>query len=292
MDQPISGLQQLAIAAVQFNPKDDKSANIDTALTLIDHAASSGARLVLLPEVWTYMGDPARNAEMAESIPGDLTNRLAERARRHGIYLHAGTFVEAVDGDERVRNTAVVFNPDGDIIATYRKIHMFDINLDDGGSGGGQFQESATVAPGDEIVDFELDGVRIGLATCYDLRFPELFGILALRGAEVILLPAAFTMQTGKDHWEVLIRARAIENQVYMVACGQFGQYMPNKWCYGRTMFVDPWGTVLATAPDAESVITAVVDRNRLATIRRQIPSLANRQPHVYEWPDRVLSNV
>lgn len=288
MDQQVSGPQHLAIAAVQFSPKDDKIANIDKALALIDQAASSGARLVILPEVWTYMGDPERNLEHAEPIPGDLTHRLADRARRHGIYLHSGTFVELVEGDKRVRNTALVFNPDGEIVAKYRKVHMFDVNLD----GVASFHESDTVAPGDEIVTFELDGVTVGLATCYDLRFPEIFRILALKGAEVILVPAAFTMTTGKDHWEVLVRARAIENQVYLVACNQFGQYMPGKWCYGRTMIVDPWGTVVATAPDLESVITAVVDRNYIQTIRRQIPSVANRQPAVYQWPDRVLSSV
>ena len=288
MDYPVTGPQHVAIAAIQFNPRDDKVANIDKALTLIDQAASSGARLVVLPEVWTYMGDPDRTMDNAEPIPGELTMRLAERARRHGIYLHAGTFAEQVEGDERVRNTAVVFDPEGEIVATYRKIHMFDVTLD----GVASYEESATVAPGNEIVTFDLDGVKIGLATCYDLRFPELFRILALRGAEVIVLPAAFTMTTGKDHWEVLIRARAIENQVYMVAAAQFGPNLPGKWCYGRSMIVDPWGTVVATAPDVESVITALVDRNHIQAIRRQIPSLANRQPDAYRWPDGVLSGI
>jgi predicted amidohydrolase len=286
MEHPVSGPQHVAIAAIQFNPRDDKVANIDKALSLIDQAVSSGARLVVLPEVWTYMGDPDRTLDIAEPIPGDLTNRLSERARRHGIYIHSGTFAERIEGDDRVRNTSVVFDPGGEIIATYRKIHMFDITID----GVATYQESATAAPGDEIVTFELDGVTIGLATCYDLRFPEIFRILALRGAEAIILPAAFTMVTGKDHWEVLIRARAIENQVYIVAAAQFGPNLPGKWCYGRSMIVDPWGTVLATAPDVESVITAVVDRNYLLAVRRQIPSLANRQPDAYRWPEEVLA--
>jgi predicted amidohydrolase len=286
MEHPVSGPQHVAIAAIQFNPRDDKVANIDKALSLIDQAVSSGARLVVLPEVWTYMGDPDRTLYIAEPIPGDLTNRLSERARRHGIYIHSGTFAERIEGDDRVRNTSVVFDPGGEIIATYRKIHMFDITID----GVATYQESATAAPGDEIVTFELDGVTIGLATCYDLRFPEIFRILALRGAEALILPAAFTMVTGKDHWEVLIRARAIENQVYIVAAAQFGPNLPGKWCYGRSMIVDPWGTVLATAPDVESVITAVVDRNYLLAVRRQIPSLANRQPDAYRWPEEVLA--
>jgi predicted amidohydrolase len=286
MEHPVTGPQHVAIAAVQFNPRDDKIANIDKALALIDDAAGSGARLVVLPEIWTYMGEPEHTWDNAEPIPGDLTNRLSERARRHGIFLHAGTFAERVEGDERVRNTAVVFDPEGEIIATYRKIHMFDVTID----GVATYEESATVSPGDEIVTFSLDGITVGLATCYDLRFPEIFRILALRGAEVILLPAAFTMMTGKDHWEVLIRARAIENGVYLVAAAQFGPNLPGKWCYGRSMIVDPWGTVLATSPDVESVITAVVDRNHLYSVRRQIPSLANRQPDTYRWPDEVLA--
>jgi predicted amidohydrolase len=286
MEYPVTGPQRVAIAAVQFNPRDDKIANIDKALALIDDAAGSGARLVVLPEIWTYMGEPEHIWDNVEPIPGDLTNRLSERARRHGIFLHAGTFAERVEGDERVRNTAVVFDPEGEIIATYRKIHMFDVTID----GVATYEESATVSPGDEIVTFSLDGITVGLATCYDIRFPEIFRILALRGAEVILLPAAFTMMTGKDHWEVLIRARAIENGVYLVAAAQYGPNLPGKWCYGRSMIVDPWGTVLATSPDVESVITAVVDRNHLYSVRRQIPSLANRQPDTYRWPDEVLA--
>jgi predicted amidohydrolase len=215
-------------------------------------------------------------------VPGPLTEQLAERARRHGIYLHAGSFYELVEGDPRVRNTTVVFDPAGEIVARYSKIHMFDVDL----AGGVSYRESAVVAPGEEIVTFEMDGVRVGLAICYDLRFPELFRILALRGAEVIILPAAFTMTTGKDHWETLIRARAIENQVYMVAPGQVGSYDGAHWCYGRSMVVDPWGTVLATAPDLPTVVTATIDRERLQTVRRQIPSLANRVPERYAWPE------
>ena len=282
MDYPVNGPQHVAIAAIQFNPRDDKIANIDKALSLIDQAASSGARLVVLPEIWTYMGDPDRNRENAEPIPGDLTMRLSERARRHGIYLHAGTFAELVEGDERVRNTAVVFDPEGEIIAKYSKIHMFDVVLD----GVASYQESATVSPGDEIVTTEVDGFTVGLTICYDIRFPELYRILALRGAEIILHPAAFTMTTGKDHWEVLIRARAIENTVYMVSPAQVGSDSDGKWCYGRSLIVNPWGTMLATAPDEETVITATLDRAMLERVRRQVPSLNNRMPDRYVWPE------
>jgi len=266
-----------------MNSREDKAANIETALRLIDEAAGAGARLVALPEVWAYLGPQEGNRDSAESIPGPLSDLLADRARRHGIYLHCGSYYEIRDSDPRLFNTAVVINPDGDIVAKYSKIHMFDVVLD----GVASFQESATVSPGDEIVTFAVDGVTVGLAICYDLRFPELFRILALRGADVIVLPAAFTMTTGKDHWEVLIRARAIENGVFMVAPGQVGSYAGGNWCYGRSLIVDPWGTILATAPDTETVISAGLDMDFLAKIRRQVPSLANRMPDRYVWPDQ-----
>ena len=274
----------MAIAAIQFNPRDDKIANIDKALSLIDQAASSGARLVVLPEIWTYMGDPDRQPGERRADPGRPDDAARGTGPPHGIYLHGGTFAELVEGESGSATRRSSSIPRARSSPHTARSTCSTSHCD----GVASYQESATVAPGDEIVTFELDGVTFGLATCYDLRFPELFRILALRGAEVILLPAAFTMTTGKDHWEVLIRARAIENQVYMVAAGQYGPNLPGKWCYGRSMIVDPWGTVLATAPDTESVITAVVDRNHIQAIRRQIPSLANRQPETYRWPDEL----
>jgi predicted amidohydrolase len=281
---PGSDNELISIAAIQMNSRDDKAANIQTALELIDHAAASGARLIALPEIWTYLGDSSGIRDNAEPIPGSVFDLLADRARRHRIYLHGGSFHQSEPGNPRVLNTAVVFNPDGDLIAKYSKIHMFDVVLD----GVATYEESASVAPGDEIVTFDMEGIRVGLAICYDLRFPELFRILALRGADLIVLPAAFTMTTGKDHWEILIRARAIENGVYMMAPGQVGQDGHGKWCYGRSMIVDPWGTVLATAPDVETVIGATVDLSRLRNVRRQVPSLANRMPDRYVWPEQL----
>ena len=276
----------LRVAVVQMNSQDDKSANVETALSLIDRAAGTGARLVALPEVWTYLGPDAGNRDAAEPIPGPTIARLAERARRHGIYLHCGSVYEIAPGEPRLFNTTVVLDPAGEVVARYRKIHMFDVDL----SGSESYRESATNAPGDELVTFDLDGVRVGLTICYDLRFPELFRILALRGAEVIVLPAAFTLTTGKDHWEVLIRARAIEDQVYMVASGQVGKHPTGSgsaaWCYGRSMVVNPWGTVIATAPDEATVISADLDLAYLRKVRRQIPSLANRMPDRYRWPE------
>jgi predicted amidohydrolase len=273
------------VAVLQMNSGEDKSANVETALRLIDQAAATGARLVVLPEIWTYLGDESGNRENSESIPGPVTEALSARARLHGIYVHGGSMLEKRAGEPKLFNTTVVFDPSGDIVAQYSKIHMFDVVLD----GVAAYQESNTVQRGEEIVTFDMDGVTVGLTICYDLRFPELFRILALKGADLIVLPAAFTMTTGKDHWEVLIRARAIENQVYMVSCGQFGPDSSGKWCYGRSLIADPWGTVLGTAPDREYVLRATVDLDYLRKVRRQVPSVQNRQADVYRWPDDAL---
>jgi predicted amidohydrolase len=268
-----------------MNSDSDKAQNITTALRLIDQAAASGARFVALPEVWTYLGPEEANRDHAEPIPGSTIDRLRERARALGIYLHCGSIHELREGDPRIFNTSVVLSPTGEILAKYSKIHMFDVVLD----GVATYQESATVSPGDELVTVEIEGMTVGLAICYDLRFPELFRILALRGAELIVLPAAFTMTTGKDHWEVLIRARAIENGVYMLAPAQVGAHAGDHWCYGRSMIVDPWGTVVATAPDVETTVSANVDRNQVTRVRRQVPSLANRMPDRYQWPEPAV---
>jgi predicted amidohydrolase len=278
----IGGADSLRVAAVQMNSRNDKAQNIETALRLIDRAAGEGARLIALPEVWSFLGDDAGSRAAAEPIPGPTIELLAERARRHDVYIHAGSIQESRPGDPRMYNTTALIDPRGDIIAKYSKIHMFDVVLD----GVASYQESATVSPGDEIVTADVDGFTVGLTICYDIRFPELYRILALRGAEIIFQPAAFTLTTGKDHWETLIRARAIENTVYMVSPAQVGSYADGKWCWGRSMIVNPWGTVLTTAPDEETVIVANLDRETLNRVRRQVPSLSNRMPDRYVWPD------
>ena len=251
----------LNVAIIQMNSQDDKRANIAAALDLIDRAAATGARLVALPEVWPYLGPDDVSRDQAETIPGPITELLAQRARRHGIYIHGGSIYETRPGDPGMYNTTVVIDPTGEIIARYSKIHMYDVVLD----GVAEYQESATVTPGDEIAITEIDGIPVGLTICYDLRFPELFRILALKGAQAIMLPAAFTLMTGKDHWETLIRARAIENELYMIAPAQWGTHPPGKWCYGRSMVVDPWGTVVTTASDGVGIAHATVDPSRVA---------------------------
>src|SRR5215217_2872914 len=276
----------LNVAIIQMNSQDDKQANIAAALDLIDRAAATGARLIALPEVWPYLGQDDVIRDLAETIPGPITELLAKRARRHGIYIHGGSIYESRPGDPGIYNTTFVLDPMGEIIARYSKIHMYDVVLD----GVAEYQESASITPGDEIAITEIDGISVGLTICYDLRFPELFRILALRGAQAIVLPAAFTLMTGKDHWEPLIRARAIENELYMIAPAQWGTHPPGKWCFGRSMVVDPWGTVVTTVSDGVGIATAIVEPSRVAAVRRQIRSLANRRPGAYKWPEELAS--
>ena len=283
-----SGVAGLNVAIVQMNSQEDKGANIAAALDLIDRAAATGARLVALPEVWPYLGPDDVSRDQAETIPGPISGALSQRARRHGIYIHGGSIYEKRPGDPGMYNTTVVIDPTGEIIAHYSKIHMYDVVLD----GIAEYQESATVTPGNETTITEIDGIPVGLTICYDLRFPELFRILALKGAQAIVLPAAFTLMTGKDHWETLIRARAIEKDLYMIAPAQWGTHPPGKWCYGRSMVVDPWGTVVTTAPDGVGIAYATIDPSRVAAVRRQIPSLANRRPEAYRWPEESRSLV
>jgi deaminated glutathione amidase len=208
----------------------------------------------------------------------------SETARELGIDLVAGSIAERVAGAERGSNTSVHFGPDGEARAVYRKVHMFDVEV-----GGRTYRESEHEAPGDEVVLSETaDGVELGLSVCYDLRFPELYRILAVRGARVLIVPAAFTLATTREHWEILLRARAIEDQAFVVAANQVGEHAPGYRSGGRSMIVDPWGLVLAQAPDTETFAIADVDLDRQAEIRRTMPALANRRPSAYRWPSEV----
>lgn len=271
----------MRIAVVQVNSRDDKEANIRVALELVEQAAKGGADLVALPEYVDFLGTKEAGRGVHEPIPGPTSERFAAAAREHGIWLHAGSIRETGDDPDHIYNTSLLFNRQGEIVAKYRKIHLFDVEL----AGNVSAQESATVSPGDEIVTADVEGHTVGLTICYDLRFPELYRTLALDGAEILFVPAAFTLFTGKDHWEVLLRARAIENQCFVVAAGQIGKHDPDAACYGRSMIIDPWGTVLATAPDTVGIAMADIDFAQLTRIRQQLPSLANRRPSAYRAP-------
>lgn len=270
---------QLRVAVVQMNSRHDKEANLTKSEELIDRAAERGAQFVALPEYVSFLGPNEDHVSIAESIPGPTTERFAAKARQHGIYVLGGSIHETSGDPTKFYNTSVLFGPTGDLLARYRKIHLFDIDISDNVSAN----ESATILPGSDVVTADVDGHLAGLSICYDLRFPELYRLLALAGAEMLLVPAAFTMFTGKDHWIVLLRARAIENQAYVIAPGQVGKHQPNdSACYGHSVIIDPWGTVIAQAPDTEGVVVADLDFEYLNKLRRQLPSLANRRPTAY----------
>jgi predicted amidohydrolase len=268
---------QLPIALVQLDATSDVDANIERAASLTAEAASRGARLVVLPEYLQYRGGDAGYLASARPIPGPFTDAFAEVARRHDVWVLVGSLAETSDDPARPYNTSVLIGPDGSIAATYRKIHLFDVAVD----AGPVDTESARVTPGSEPVVATVDGIKVGMSVCYDLRFPELFRSLALAGAEILTVPANFTERTGRDHWEVLLRARAIENSAWVLAPGQAGG-PPGQPAFGRSMVIDPWGTVVAQAPDGVGIIRADIDMDRVVAVRRQIPSLANRRPEAY----------
>jgi len=265
-------------AAVQLNSTPDKERNLEKADRLVRRAAREGAELVVLPEKWSVLGTGSDLRAGAEPLDGDALTWARGAARELGIELVAGSVSERVEGDEKLRNTSVHIGPDGEDRATYRKIHMFDVEVD-----GVVYRESEHEEPGDEVVLSATDGgVELGLTVCYDLRFPELYRMLAVDGARVITVPSAFTLATTRDHWEPLLHARAIENQAFVVAANQIGEHAPGLRSGGRSMIVDPWGLVLALASDEETVITAELDLDNQAAIRRRLPSLANRRPQAY----------
>ena len=273
-------------AAVQLNSTDDKERNMATADRLVRDAAADGADLIVLPEKFNVLGEHDDYVRGAETLDGPTITWARDVARELGVDLVAGSIVERREGHEKLGNTSVHVGSDGELRAVYRKIHMFDVVV-----GGIEYRESASEEPGDEIVLSDAaDGVPLGLTVCYDLRFPELFRILAIRGARVITLPAAFTKVTGQAHWEILIRARAIENQAFVVAADQIGTHPPDKESFGGSMIVDPWGEVLARAPDEEGFIAANLDFARQDEVRDKLPSLANRVARAYRWPDEVTA--
>jgi deaminated glutathione amidase len=270
-------------AAVQLNSTDDKQRNLESAERLVRAATDDGAELIALPEKWNLLAEGDSLLAGAEPLDGPTIAAARSWARELKVHLVAGSIAERAPEHEKLFNTSALIGPDGEIEAVYRKIHLFDVDV-----GGVAYRESEHEDPGSEIVVGDAGGVPVGLTVCYDLRFPELYRILAVRGARVIVVPAAFTLHTGKDHWEPLLRARAIENQAFLVAPNQVGQAPPHYHSYGRSMILDPWGVVLATAHDQETFIAAELDFALQDRIRESLPSLANRRPESYSWPEEV----
>jgi predicted amidohydrolase len=262
------------MGAVQMTSTADRGRNLDTALRLVNEAADLGAKLVALPENFAYMGPEEGRLATAETVEGPTLGALRELARRRSIFVVAGSIAERSANPRMTANTSAVIAEDGSIVAVYRKIHLFDVNIPD----GARYAESEVVIPGDKVVVAPTPLGRIGLTVCYDLRFPELYRKLASLGAEVITIPAAFTLFTGKDHWEVLIRARAIENLAYVIAPAQVGRHSANRQTFGNAMVVDLWGVVLARCPDGEGVCVAKFDRARLEKVRLELPALKHRK--------------
>jgi len=262
------------IAAVQMASGADKAANLATAESLVREAAARGAALVGLPENVAWMGpEPERNAA-AESLEGPTLLRFSALARSLGIHLLAGSVLETGAEGGRLYNTSVLFGPQGERLAVYRKMHLFDVEVGDGQT----YRESAAVAPGKEVVTAETPLGRMGLSVCYDLRFPELYRALSAKGAVLLSVPSAFTLMTGKDHWEVLLRARAIENQSYVLAPAQGGRHPGERLTYGHALVVDPWGLVVACASEGEGLAMADMDLGLLERVRTRLPALRHRR--------------
>jgi predicted amidohydrolase len=255
-------------AVVQLTTTEDVEQSLARAEGLIDRAAERGAQLVVLPENVSFMGPEEGKRALAETLTGPTFSRLATKASRHGLHLLAGTLPEASEDPARPFNTSVLVAPCGEMAAVYRKIHLFDVEL----AGGESYRESAATMAGDRAVVANTDLGVIGMSICYDLRFPDFYRALCRAGATMVCVPAAFTVPTGRDHWEVLLRARAIENQLYVLAAAQYGMNTSRRSTYGRSMIIDPWGTVIAACPDGPGLALAEIDLERVNQVRAQLP--------------------
>jgi deaminated glutathione amidase len=259
---------------------EDKQRNLATAERLVRAAVADGATLALLPEKFNVIGTREQLVAGAEPLDGPTVTWARDLARELAIDLVAGSIVERRAGHDKLANTSVHIGPDGEVRAAYRKIHMFDVTV-----GGREYRESESEEAGEEIVTSKAGDVSLGLTVCYDLRFPELYRILAVRGARVLTVPSAFTAVTGAAHWDTLVRARAIENQAFVVAADQIGVHPGGNESYGGSQIVDPWGDVLTRAEDDECFVAADLDFSRQDEVRATLPSLANRVPGAYRWP-------
>ena len=267
----------MLVSAIQLNSKQNKEENLTKAIHYIEKAAAMGAKLIVLPEYMNYISSKKEALEQAETIPGPTIDILMRKAKELNIYIHCGSILEKYD-DERAFNTSVLINDNGVIEAKYRKIHLFDIDV----NGVATYKESNLIKPGEEIVVADTKVGKIGFSICYDLRFPELYRSLMLKGSEVIVVPAAFNQRTGIHHWETLLKARAIENQCYIIASGQLGTFEEGQTTFGSSMIIDPWGIVIARASDVEGYILADVNFEYISQLRQQLPCLYHRKPELY----------
>ena len=269
--------ETLRVAAVQLQSQDDVAKNLEACARWVAAAAAEGAQLVLLPENFAFFGAEETKRGLAEqlNLGGPIQTALAELARKAGIFLVAGGFPEASADPMRPFNTALVYGPSGELVDSYRKIHLFDVSLQDGTA----LSESSGTSAGSSLVTFDIGRFRIGVSICYDLRFPELYRELVTRGANVLLVPAAFTLHTGKDHWHPLLRARAIESQAYVIAAAQWGKHPQSRTTYGHSLIADPWGTIIVEASDQVCAVGARLDLAYLEQVRAAVPCLAHRRP-------------
>jgi predicted amidohydrolase len=273
--------REVRVAAVQLASGPEPEENVERATVLVRRAANEGASYIQLPEYFNYRGPTSRYPSVAESIPGATTVRFAALARELGITLHVGSLFERAPALEKSFNTSVVIAPSGDIVATYRKVHLFDVNV----PGGIEHQESKNIAPGDRLVVTDVEGFSLGMSVCFDVRFPELYRSLCLKGATVLAVPSSFAVATGRVHWATLLRARAIENEAYVIAAAQAGTTSEGVSSYGHSMIIDPWGEVLGESSiDGEDVLHAVIDLDEVARRRAQIAVFELRRPDVYNF--------
>lgn len=265
-------------AVIQVTSNDDKKANLKKCLDLLDEAINNKADFIALPENFAYLKMEGEAFPFSESLDGEILSRFSQIAKEKKVYILAGSIPEKIEGSEKTYNTSVLFNRSGEKIAQYRKIHLFDVAF----SENKVYKESRLVESGKELSIAETEFGKIGLTICYDLRFPELFRQLTFLGSNVIVIPSAFTVNTGKDHWEVLLRARAIENQIYIIAPDQFGKHSDRRSSYGNSMIIDPWGKVLSRAYDKECVIYADLDFEYQNSIRKKLPVLTHVQKGLF----------